>query len=152
MAPLAMFSTDKKKGIGSGRFSKSIETTPQFEVVLFEDTVLTADALAEQLRAGEYMICTCESATGALAEIVCSFPRCIIMDLRRPSLGGLGLLSSIRRFGFRVAVAVIVDPQDVTVQAELSALRPDAIFHKPLETDELSAWLHTISQESRRFW
>jgi DNA-binding response OmpR family regulator len=65
----------------------------------------------------------------------------ICLDLVLPDGNGLEILQQVRREGLDAKVAVISGADDAEMIQAVMALKPDAIFGKPLEVEDFLNWL-----------
>lgn len=107
--------------------------------LIVEDDPASREALRRLLRALEYEA----EAVGTVAE---AGPRLgstdyLVLDLHLPDGSGVDLLRQVRERGLRVRVAVTTGSADEALLATAAALRPDAVFRKPVDFGELLQWL-----------
>jgi DNA-binding response OmpR family regulator len=72
-------------------------------------------------------------------------PQAVIIDMRLPDASGGLLLRRVRRANVTVAVAVVAGMTDPASHPELVRFPPDRIFTKPVNMDELTAWLLAVT-------
>ena len=68
-------------------------------------------------------------------------PQIMILDLMLPDGNGIELLAEIRNTRRSITVAVVSGVTDQLKLHELTALKPDAIFGKPVDVDDFDDWL-----------
>ena len=68
-------------------------------------------------------------------------PDFIILDLMLPDGNGMEVLRRVRAAGLRTVVAVTTGASDPNLLAALDRLRPDRLFIKPVDWDDLKSWL-----------
>jgi DNA-binding response OmpR family regulator len=68
-------------------------------------------------------------------------PDVVVVDLVLPDGSGSDLLRRIRSRALPMRVAVLTGVSDPVSLIELRALRPDAVFLKPVELQDLRRWL-----------
>ena len=64
-------------------------------------------------------------------------PDFLILDLRLPDGGGEAVLRRVREAGLKTRVAITTGTDDATVLSEVRALRPDAMFAKPINVADV---------------
>ena len=65
----------------------------------------------------------------------------VFLDLELSDGNGVELLRRIRTQNLAIRVAVTTGSSEATLLAEVSALRPDALFIKPVDFAKLEDWL-----------
>ena len=68
-------------------------------------------------------------------------PQILILDVMLPDGLGTELLADIRAEGRAMTVAVVTAVTDPVELAEITALKVDAIFGKPMDIDDFDHWL-----------
>jgi len=64
-------------------------------------------------------------------------PDFLILDLRLPDGGGEAVLRRVREAGLRTRVAITTGTDDATALGEVRALRPEAMFAKPINVADV---------------
>ena len=109
-------------------------------VLVVEDDALTHTTLRRVLeRAGHEVeaVGTIEKALRRVARA-----QCVVLDLRLPDGCGSEVLRHIRSHHLPARVAVHTGCAEGTLLKQVRELRPDALFIKPFNPDELLKWLH----------
>ena len=68
-------------------------------------------------------------------------PDTIVLDLMLPDGNGVEVLRRVRTSGMAIQVAVVTATSDDRLLDEVQALKPDAVFRKPLEWNDLCKWV-----------
>jgi CheY-like chemotaxis protein len=68
-------------------------------------------------------------------------PDTIVLDLMLPDGNGVEVLRRVRTSGMPTQVAVVTATSDARLLDEVQALKPDAVFRKPLEWVDLCKWV-----------
>ena len=68
-------------------------------------------------------------------------PDSIFLDLRLSDGSGVEVLRHVRENNLPIKVAVTTGLSDPKLMQQVSDLRPDAVFHKPLNPGSLIYWL-----------
>ena len=116
-----------------------MDQTEAPRALIVEDHGTTREVLRRLLRVCGYhaeAVGTIGEATGRLSAVDCVF-----LDLELTDGNGIDLLHRIRSENLPVRVAVTTGSSEVRLLAEVSKLRPDAVFIKPIEFEKLVAWL-----------
>jgi len=69
----------------------------------------------------------------------------MILDLNLPDGMGTEVLRQIRDADLPIKVAVVTGMNDRGTLAELSNLRPDAFFVKPVDLMDLATWMKSVA-------
>ena len=97
-------------------------------------------ALSKILKHVGYDTLSAASLTSAY-ELLGEAPRFLILDLMLPDGNGKDLLRHIREQDLPIKVVILTAAADRQLLAEVRALKPDALFGKPLDVPRLLAWL-----------
>jgi len=108
-------------------------------VLVVEDDALTHTTLAMVLEQSGYPV----EAVGTVAAALARLPgaQCVVLDLNLPDGNGIDVLRHARALGLPAKIAVHTGVADPALLNEVRALKPDALFVKPFDPDELLAWL-----------
>ena len=68
-------------------------------------------------------------------------PDTIVLDLMLPDGNGVEVLRRVRTAGMAAQVAVVTATSDDRLLDEVQALKPDALFRKPPDWNELCRWI-----------
>jgi len=71
-------------------------------------------------------------------------PHVVILDLKLPDANGALLLRRIHRENLPVKVAVVTAYADAAAHPALARFPPARVFTKPLDYDQLLAWMATL--------
>ena len=112
------------------------------KVLVVEDDPASRNALRLLLRhtgfEGAYAATVAEAT-----EAVSSFqPGSLILDVMLPDGSGGQVLDYIRARGLPIRVALATGAVDWRDRVDVQRLKPDAVFHKPLDFDQLLDWLN----------
>ena len=115
--------------------------TPKIVVLIIEDDSISRSALAWLLKElGFESIAVGDVASGR--EVLSRMtPQILILDLMLPDGSGVDLLTEIRREQRPITVAVVTAVTDQLRLHEVTSLKPDAIFGKPVDVDDFDDWL-----------
>jgi DNA-binding response OmpR family regulator len=108
-------------------------------VLIVEDDALTHTTLRRVLeRAGHEVeaVGTVETALARLHDA-----QCVVLDLRLPDGSGMEVLRRVRDRGLNARVAVHTGCADGALIRRVKELKPDALFIKPFNPDDILAWL-----------
>ena len=119
--------------------SRPSRTGRKCRVLVVEDDALTHATLRRVLERSGHPV----EAVGTIAAAIPLLPRaeCLVLDLALPDGSGIEILRRVRDLGLNVRVAVHTGCAEPRVLDEVRALRPDALFIKPFNPDDLLAWL-----------
>jgi DNA-binding response OmpR family regulator len=109
-------------------------------VLVVEDDLDSYHALSKILKHVGYATLSAENLSSAFG-LIDQSPRFLVLDLLLPDGSGKDLLRHIREHELPIKVAVITAAADKQLLAEVRALKPDALFAKPLDVPRLMAWL-----------
>jgi DNA-binding response OmpR family regulator len=112
-------------------------------VLVIEDDLDSYHALSKILKHIGYETISASSLAAALPLVndADSPPRFIVLDLLLPDGNGKELLRHVRERSVPAKVVVLTGSSDRQLLDEVRALRPDALFAKPLNVPKLLAWL-----------
>ena len=107
--------------------------------LIVEDDALTHTTLRRVLEQSGHEV----EAVGTVGEAVRGLARaeCVVLDLRLPDGCGIEVLRHVRQHRLPVRVAVHTGCADPRLLKQVHDLRPDALFIKPFDPDELLKWL-----------
>ena len=109
-------------------------------VLVVEDDFDSYQALSKILKHVGYDTLSAENLSSAFG-LIDQSPRFLVLDLLLPDGSGKDLLRHIREHDLPIKVAVITAAADKQLLADVRALKPDALFAKPLDVPRLLAWL-----------
>jgi len=117
--------------------------TPDFSrrVLVVEDEPVMVDALAFVLTLNQYVVFRARTLAQARDSLIHQ-PDFLLTDLNLPDGSGLDLIRRTRERNDPVAVGLVIAPSEVP-SPEVTSLRPDAVFHKPVDPKTLLTWLLT---------
>ena len=90
------------------------------------------------------------SAREFLAALPEGLPRCLIVDLQMPEMGGLDLLQHLTRNGIRIPTIVITAHNEVGVRERCQSAGAAAFLSKPLQDTSLFAAIADASARDER--
>lgn len=120
-------------------------------VFLVDDDAAVRDALSALFRAEAVEICTYESAEAFLAQCPPDATGCLVLDVRMPGLGGLGLQQTLAERGIRLPIIFLTGHGDIPMSVR--ALRAGAVdfLEKPADPDTLLARVRdAFAQDARQ--
>lgn len=112
---------------------------PQTKVLLVDDEVEFASALAERLQLRSYDVKTASNALEALAVIHNYLPDVIILDLKIPGMDGIETLKTIKKIDPTIEVIMLTGHGDV--QSVEDGMKSGAFEYimKPIDIGELTS-------------
>ena len=126
------------------------ENCMDIRVLIVDDEVEFASALAERLTLRKYEASAAYNAADAIALVKSSPPDVVLLDLRMPGLGGFEVLKAIK--GFDSTIEVIL----LTGQPKADGIGegiPTGLFDyimKPVEITELITMINNASEKRGR--
>ena len=109
-------------------------------VLVVEDDRIARESLAALLAQMGMVVTKAKTLEQAMARLNQRFD-IVCLDLILPDGDGVDLLRHIRRNRIATKVAVISGANEPNTLAEVTLLKPEAIFGKPLDIDDFSDWL-----------
>lgn len=116
-----------------------MDRTEAPRALIVEDHGTTREVLRRLLR-----VCGYEAnavASVAEAENRLDTADCLFLDLELAEGNGIDLLRRIRTENLPIRVAITTGSSEAPLLAEVSKLRPDAVFIKPVDFSKLVSWL-----------
>ena len=83
----------------------------------------------------------CAALAAGLGELITWLPECVVLDLMLPDGLGVQILRNIREHQFPVRVGVVTAAVDPVLLHEVSELKPNATYRKPLKLPDLIDWI-----------
>ena len=114
--------------------------SPGRRVLVVEDLPDARAALDGMLRRCGLQTACAANLAGAL-KLLGWQPDTIVLDLLLPDGNGVEVLRRVRTSGMASQVAVVTATSDSRLLDEVNALKPDAVFRKPLDWGELCRWV-----------
>lgn len=111
----------------------------QTKVLLVDDEVEFASALAERLQMRDYDVKTAANGLEAMALFHNSPPDVVILDLRIPGMDGLEILKNIKIFDPTIEVLILTGHGDVESVAEGMQSGAFEYIMKPIDIAELTS-------------
>jgi len=109
------------------------------KVLLVDDEVEFASALAERLQMRNYEVRTASNGLEAMALFHESPPDVVLLDLKIPGMDGLEILSNIKKFDPSIEVLMLTGHGDVaSVQKGMQSGALEYMM-KPIDIDELTS-------------
>jgi DNA-binding response OmpR family regulator len=115
----------------------------QLRALVVEDDLDSCDALRRLLvRQGHQVRCAATAADACRALLEHAAPDVILLDLMLPDGNGSAVLLRARELCPRARIAVMTAAGANSLTVEMAAaLRPDAMFLKPMRFADILAWL-----------
>ena len=112
---------------------------PQTKILLVDDEIEFASALAERLQLRNYEVRTAHKALEALAIIHDFLPDVVVLDLKIPGMDGIETLKTIKKIDPTIEVIMLTGHGDRwSVEAGMKSGAFEYIM-KPVEIGELTA-------------
>jgi len=108
--------------------------------LIVEDDAGSREALATFLRRRGYNVECAATVAAGRAKLTGGVTH-LILDLRLPDGTGLRLLERAQQQGLPVRVAVVTGLDKCDVVADAVLMHPDAFLTKPIDFDDVIAWL-----------
>jgi DNA-binding NtrC family response regulator len=123
---------------------------PQTKILLVDDEVEFASALAERLQLRSYIVRTASSALEALAMVHNQLPDVIILDLKIPGMDGIETLKTIKKIDRTIEVIMLTGHGDV--QSIEEGLKGGAFEYimKPVDIEELTEKIDSAMRKRNR--
>jgi DNA-binding response OmpR family regulator len=118
----------------------------QQRILIVEDDRVTRNALVSLFISAGMVAVEAGSLKAALTLLDGQFDL-ICLDLRLPDGNGVELLRKVREEKLRSSVAVISGANEANTLSEVTRLKPDAIFGKPLDVHDFLDWLGSLNKE-----
>ncbi len=114
-------------------------------VLVVEDSIDLADALAIELTGNGYSVRTARDGEQALAMIEDARPHCVILDVLMPRMGGHQLAARLRDlFGDDIVLIAISGHERAAAEVRQAFETVDHYLQKPFEFSELSKILRPL--------
>ncbi len=111
----------------------------QTKVLLVDDELEFASALAERLQLRNYNVKTASNALEALAAIHNQMPDVIILDLKIPGMNGIETLKTIKQIDHTIEVIILTGHGDVQSVEEGMKNGAFEYIMKPVDIGELTS-------------
>lgn len=111
--------------------------TDERRVLVVDDDEANRTVVRTILAAAGLQVLEAADAFSALDRIDREFPHAVLLDIKMPSMDGLGLLDNLRRRGVEVPVVVLTGHGDEFTAARCLEAGADAFLDKPPERAEL---------------
>ena len=120
------------------------------KVLLVDDEVEFASALAERLQMRNYEVRTASNGLEAMALFHESTPDVVLLDLRIPGMDGLEILSNIKKFDPSIEVLMLTGHGDK--ESVLKGLQTGALEYimKPIDIDELTLKINNAAKKREK--
>lgn len=117
------------------------------DVLVVDDSVDAAEALALALSLDGYRVRTCHTGAAALSAVASDFPLCLLMDFGLPDKDGLEIVREVRAKHGDDIVLVMCTGQDIAEpRVALAAELVDHHFTKPVSLEKLRQILPPLNQ------
>lgn len=122
-----------------------VESTDAVSVLVVEDSIDLADALAIELTGNGYSVRTARDGEQALAMIGEARPHCVILDVLMPGMGGHQLAARLRElFSDDIVLIAISGHERAAAEVRQAFETVDHYLQKPFEFSELSKILRPL--------
>lgn len=116
-------------------------------IVVVDDDVDVADALAMQLVLDGYTVATAFTAQQAVLCIENLNPHCVLLDIAMPGIDGYELASMLRhRFKDDIILIAVTGSSESEARVKDTLAVVDHYFQKPLQTSQLRKILPPFSE------
>jgi DNA-binding response OmpR family regulator len=117
------------------------QTHVRASVLIVEGDSISRAALRWLLEDLGFEAVAVSDLAGARQAIARKTPEILILDLNLPDGDGIDLLAEIRAARSAVVVAIVTGITNSLKLHEVTALKPDALFGKPIDIDDFDNWL-----------
>jgi DNA-binding NtrC family response regulator len=124
-------------------------TLPQIKVLLVDDEVEFASALAERLRLRDFDTQAVSNAEDAVTAIRNNPPDIVLLDYRMPGTDGIGLLKIIKEINPAIEVIMLTGLQDTLSMEEGMKSGIFEYMIKPVDIGELMVKIN-LAQKKRQ--
>ena len=115
-------------------------------VVVVDDFVDAAEALAETLRISGYKVWIATDGAGALALIEAQQPHCVLLDIGMPGMDGNELTRTLRtRYGDDIVLIAVTGREHDDERVSDTFARVDHYLQKPVDPDQLRKLLPPVA-------
>jgi DNA-binding NtrC family response regulator len=111
----------------------------QTKVLLVDDEVEFASALAERLQLRSYEVKTANSALEALGLVHSFMPDVVILDLKIPGMDGIETLKTIKKYDATIEVIMLTGHGDAKSVADGMKSGAFEYIMKPVDIEELTS-------------
>lgn len=119
-------------------------------VVVVDDVVDVADALAMQLKLDGYSVYTAYSAEEAILGIEQHHPHCVLLDIGMPGIDGYELATLLRhRYKDEVVLVAVTGLDETQARVSDTFSVVDHYFRKPVDTKALRKMLPPLGDTGR---
>jgi FixJ family two-component response regulator len=115
-----------------------------------DDDASVRKALGRLLRASGYAVEIFGRPEDYLARPAPAEPGCLVVDLRMPGMGGLGLQAAVSGTARELPIVFITGHPDVAAQAQALAAGAVDVLFKPLHAEDLLEAIERALQQSGR--
>jgi DNA-binding NtrC family response regulator len=109
--------------------------------MVVEDDASSRNAMMMLLKHFGFSGASADSVSGAMSLLAWE-PTVMILDLMLPDGNGSEVLEHVRRTNLPIRVAVATGTADWRAMVDESRLKPDAVFIKPLDFNQLVRWIN----------
>lgn len=119
-------------------------------ILIVEDEVALADALAQILYKNKYIADTCYDGESGLDNALTDIYDVIILDIMLPKMNGLDVLKNMRLNKISTPVILLTAKDEVSDKVKGLDLGADDYLTKPFATDELLARIRSIYRRKEK--
>ena len=114
-------------------------------VVVVDDFIDAAEALAETLMISGYKVWVATDGTGALALVETHRPHCVLLDIGMPGMDGNELTRTLRtRYGDDIVLIAVTGREHDDERVSDTFARVDHYLQKPVDPDVLRKLLPPV--------
>jgi two-component system, OmpR family, response regulator MprA len=113
-------------------------------LLVVDDDRALRDVLRRALTLAGYDVRLAESGAAALADVACSAPDAVVLDVGLPDIDGLEVCRLLRREGNRIPVLMLTARAAVSDRIDGLDAGADDYLVKPFDVDELKARLRAL--------
>jgi CheY-like chemotaxis protein len=136
--------TGHDKTTPSTGYSERKAIAKGLRVLIVEDHDASRQCLEGVLRKEGYSVCSCPSAEDGFARLEADHFDILLTDLHLPGVDGFGLIAKTKAVQPSVHVLMLTATPIEDVRERAVAAGVDALMAKPLELDQLLAFLDSI--------
>jgi DNA-binding response OmpR family regulator len=149
MTPDSWTTTDSHTPLNWDDRTAAAASLEKFTVLLVEDEQSARQAMHQLLQHYNYTVDTAASVSQGLKRLQEQTPQLVVLDLMLPDGNGLTILQKIRDLKLPCEVIVVTAETTSDLLRRVTALRPLAIYLKPLNFIELLERIRELDEARR---